>query len=59
VVNVTLGAEHGADWIVTSGITPGTRVITNNLQKLQEGMPVSAKPAPSAPEASPASPTGN
>jgi membrane fusion protein (multidrug efflux system) len=46
VVNVTLGSEHGADWIITSGITPGTRVITTNLQKLQEGMPVSAKAAP-------------
>lgn len=49
VVNVTLGAEHGADWIITSGITPGTRVISDNLQKLQEGMPVSPKPAPSSP----------
>ena len=45
LVNVTVGAEHGADWIITSGLTPGARVITNNLQKLQEGMPVSAKPA--------------
>jgi membrane fusion protein (multidrug efflux system) len=60
VVNVTLGSEHGADWIVTSGITPGTRVITNNLQKLQEGMPVSAKEAaPSVPEAPSAPAPGN
>jgi membrane fusion protein (multidrug efflux system) len=45
VVNVTVGSEQGKDWVINSGITPGTRVITNNLQKLREGMPVSAKPA--------------
>jgi membrane fusion protein (multidrug efflux system) len=45
VVNVTVGSEQGKDWVINSGIAPGTRVITNNLQKLREGMPVSAKPA--------------
>lgn len=44
VVNVTLGSEHGADWIITSGITRGARIITTNLQKLQEGMLVNPKP---------------
>jgi membrane fusion protein (multidrug efflux system) len=58
VVNVTLGSEHGADWIVTSGITPGTRVITTNLQKLQEGMPVAAKAESGNAKAAPATDNG-
>ncbi len=40
VVNVTLGPQHGNDWIVESGLQPGTEVITDNLQKLREGAPV-------------------
>ena len=40
VVNVTLGPQHGNDWIVESGLQPGTQVITDNLQKLREGAPV-------------------
>lgn len=41
VVNVTLGPQVGNDWIVTSGLRPDQRVITNNLQKLRDGAPVS------------------
>jgi membrane fusion protein, multidrug efflux system len=51
VVNVKLGPQHGQDWIVDSGLEPGTEVITDNLQKLREGAPV----APHAPEPAPAS----
>lgn len=40
IVNVTLGPQHGADWVVTSGLQPGTEIILDNLQKLKEGMPV-------------------
>ncbi len=40
VVNVTLGPQHGQDWIIRSGLQPGRRIILNNLQKLKEGMPV-------------------
>jgi membrane fusion protein (multidrug efflux system) len=40
LVNITLGAQYGSDWIVTSGVTPGARIITSNLQKLREGAPV-------------------
>lgn len=40
VVNVTLGPQYGNDWIVESGLEPGTQVITDNLQKLREGAPV-------------------
>jgi membrane fusion protein, multidrug efflux system len=40
VVNVKLGPQYGSDWIVESGLTPGTKIITDNLQKLREGAPV-------------------
>jgi membrane fusion protein, multidrug efflux system len=46
LVNVTLGAQHGSDWVVTSGIPSGARVIVDNLQKLRDGAPVSPHPAP-------------
>lgn len=54
VVNVTLGPQHGQDWVITSGLQPGTKIILSNLQKLKEGMPVSPQPAP-APAPSPVS----
>ncbi len=41
VVNVKLGPEYGDDWVIDSGIAPGTTIITDNLQKLREGAPVS------------------
>jgi membrane fusion protein (multidrug efflux system) len=41
VVNVQLGSQFGNNWIVASGLVPGTRVITDNLQKLRDGMTVS------------------
>ncbi len=40
VVNVQLGSQIGNNWIVAGGLQPGTRVITDNLQKLREGAPV-------------------
>ena len=40
VVNVQLGPQSGSDWIVDSGLQPGTQIITDNLQKLREGAPV-------------------
>ncbi|WP_446743619.1 efflux RND transporter periplasmic adaptor subunit [Silvibacterium acidisoli] len=40
IANVTLGEQSGPNWVVSSGIAPGTRVITDQLQKLKEGMPV-------------------
>lgn len=41
IVNVTLGPQIGQDWVVKSGLAPGSEVITDNLQKLREGMAVS------------------
>ena len=41
IVNVTLGPQHGSDWIIASGLKPGDRVITDNVQKLKDGVPIS------------------
>ncbi len=46
IVNVTLGPEVGTSWIVTSGVKNGEKVITDNLQKLKEGVPVAPHPGP-------------
>ena len=48
VLNVQLGAQVGNNWIVASGLEPGTRVITDNLQKLREGAPVNPREIPLA-----------
>jgi len=37
IVNVTLGPQVGNDWIITSGLRADQRVITSNVQKLQDG----------------------
>ena len=51
VVNVTLGPQIGPNWVIKSGLQPGTQVIMDNLQKLKDGVPVSPHPAPVAPVA--------
>lgn len=42
----------GSDWIVTSGVAPGDRVIVSGLQRAQPGQP--AKAVPWTPEKTPA-----
>jgi RND family efflux transporter MFP subunit len=49
VTNVTLGPQHGQDWVISSGLQPGARVIVSNLQKLKDGAPISPHPAPPSP----------
>ena len=44
VNNITLGPQYGDSWIVESGLRGGSLVITDNLQKLREGAPVSLQP---------------
>ena len=44
VNNITLGPQFGDSWIVESGLHSGSLVITDNLQKLREGAPVSPQP---------------
>ena len=44
VNNVTLGPQYGNSWVIESGLAGGALVITDNLQKLREGAPVSPQP---------------
>ncbi|SDF14500.1 efflux RND transporter periplasmic adaptor subunit [Terriglobus roseus] len=53
VVTVQVGAESGKDFIITSGLASGSRVVVDNLQKLKEGVPV-APHAPAPASATPA-----
>jgi membrane fusion protein, multidrug efflux system len=46
IVNVTLGPEYGPNWIIQGGLQPGVKVITDNLQKLKEGVPVAPQERP-------------
>jgi membrane fusion protein (multidrug efflux system) len=41
---VKMGARVGPDWVVSSGLKPGEKVIVEGLQKVKAGMPVAAKP---------------
>jgi len=40
VNNVTLGPQFGNNWVVKSGLNGGSLVITDNVQKLRDGAPV-------------------
>jgi len=40
VNNVKLGPQYGNSWVIDSGLTGDSLVITDNLQKLREGAPV-------------------
>jgi len=40
VVNVKLGPQSGSDWIIENGVKAGDRVITDNVQKLKDGAPI-------------------
>src|ERR1700733_4887740 len=44
IQTVTLGPQIGPDWLITSGINPNERVVTEGLAKLRDGMPVSPQP---------------
>jgi membrane fusion protein (multidrug efflux system) len=55
IVNVKLGPQYGNYWVIQSGAEPGMSVITDNLQKLREGAPVSPHAATS--DAAPTSTT--
>lgn len=49
--NVTLGQRDGIYWVVESGLEEGDRVIVNGIQKVRSGMPVTATPVESLPDA--------
>jgi len=40
MIPVTLGSFYGDSVAVTKGLSDGTRIITGNIQKLQEGIPI-------------------
>ena len=41
---VSVGPRVGSDWVITSGLKPGEKVVVEGLQKIKTGMPVVAKP---------------
>ncbi len=45
IQTVTLGPQLGSDWLITSGLNPDERVVTEGVSKLKDGMPVSPEPA--------------
>ncbi len=44
--SLTLGPQIGQNWLVEAGVKAGDRIITDNLQKLGEGSPVSPHAGP-------------
>jgi membrane fusion protein (multidrug efflux system) len=41
---VKVGARTGTDWVITSGLKAGEKVVVEGLQKIKAGLPVEAKP---------------
>jgi membrane fusion protein (multidrug efflux system) len=41
---VNVGPRVSSDWVITSGLKPGEKVVVEGLQKIKAGMPVVAKP---------------
>src|SRR4029453_6393490 len=56
--NVTVGQRVDSLWVVNEGLKPGDRVVVEGLQRIPDGMTVSAKPAPDPTGTSGAPPTG-
>ncbi|ADW67282.1 efflux RND transporter periplasmic adaptor subunit [Granulicella tundricola] len=48
LVTLKLGPQVGTNWVVEDGVSPGARVITDNLLKLGEGSPVAPHDGPPA-----------
>ena len=55
---VKVGLRVGSLWVVEEGLKQGERVVVEGLQRIQDGMTVVAKPAPTAPESGAAQPAG-
>jgi membrane fusion protein (multidrug efflux system) len=57
VRNVELGDTAGPNWIITSGLKEGDRVVVEGIQKCKEGLAVTPQPweAPPVPDQPPAS----
>ena len=51
---VTVAGSQGADWVITSGLAAGDRVIVDGVQKMMPGAPVN--PVPWSPPGQPGKP---
>ena len=55
---VAVGERIGSDWIISQGLKPGEQVVVEGVQKVRNGMTVTAKPfSPSAPPAASSAPS--
>jgi membrane fusion protein, multidrug efflux system len=54
--SITTGEAIGADWLVTSGLKPGEKVVIEGLQRITAGATVKPVPAGSAPASRPRGP---
>ena len=54
---VQVGPRTGTDWVITSGLKPGDKIIVEGIQKVKAGMPVTAKPWAPPPSEKPAAET--
>jgi membrane fusion protein (multidrug efflux system) len=43
---VKVGPRVGTRWVIEEGLKPGDKVVVEGLQRIQDGMTVTAKPAP-------------
>jgi membrane fusion protein (multidrug efflux system) len=57
VSSLTLGPQVGQMWLVESGVKAGDKVITDNLQKLGDGAPVSPHAGPDVAPTAPVAPS--
>jgi membrane fusion protein (multidrug efflux system) len=56
--SIEVGQAIGDSWLVTKGLQPGDRIITEGLQRIQPGMTVRPVPAGSPPRPAPQGPFG-
>ncbi len=48
LVTLKLGPQIGTNWLVEDGVTPGSNIIVDNLQKLGDGSPIAPHQGPPA-----------
>jgi membrane fusion protein (multidrug efflux system) len=54
--NVKVGQRVDSRWVIEEGLKPNENVVVEGLQRIQDGMAVSGKPAPPAPAGNAAAP---
>jgi membrane fusion protein (multidrug efflux system) len=55
---VKVGQKVASLWVIEEGVKAGEQIVVEGLQRIQDGMTVSAKPAPAAPAGSAAPAAG-